>query len=81
MVTLLYSGAPWAPVVMRLLGGPRVAAIIHRVNAVIFVGVFIVHLVWIAGYLIRNGRTFRIFGPNSLIPGLQDLSVMAPAGA
>jgi len=72
-MTLLYSGTSWAPVVMKLMGGPKVAAIVHRVNALIFTAVFVVHLVYIVGYLARNWRTFRIFGPNSLIPGLQDL--------
>jgi cytochrome b subunit of formate dehydrogenase len=33
----------------------------------------VIHLVYIAGYLLRNWRTFQIFGPNSLIPGIQDL--------
>ena len=43
-MTLLYSGSSWAPVVMRMLGGPAVASIIHRVCAVIFTGVFVVRL-------------------------------------
>jgi cytochrome b subunit of formate dehydrogenase len=72
-MTLLYSGSSWAPVVMKLLGGPKAAAIIHRVNALIFTGVFIIHLIYIVIRLGRNWKTFKIFGPDSLIPGLQDL--------
>jgi cytochrome b subunit of formate dehydrogenase len=40
---------------------------------VIFAGVFLWHLAYVGNYLVRNRKTFRVFGPNSLIPGLQDL--------
>ncbi|MBK9605783.1 MAG: cytochrome c3 family protein [Betaproteobacteria bacterium] len=73
-MTLLYSGSSWAPVVMRMLGGPAVASIIHRVCAVIFTGVFVVHLIYIIITIGGKWRTFKIFGPDSLIPGLQDLN-------
>jgi cytochrome b subunit of formate dehydrogenase len=72
-MTLMYAGSAWAPVVMNLLGGPKVAGIIHRVNAVVFTAVFVIHLVYIALYIGRNWRTFKLFGPDSLIPNLQDL--------
>ena len=72
-MTLMYADTAWAPVVMRLLGGPKVAAVIHRVNAVIFMAVFVVHLVWMALHIGRKGRRFRWLGPDSLIPNLQDL--------
>ncbi len=72
-MTLMYAGSSWAPVVMDLLGGPKTAAIIHRVNAVVFAGVFVVHLIYITIKLARNWKTFKIFGPDSLVPGPQDL--------
>ena len=72
-MTLMYAGSAWAPVVMRMLGGPESAAIIHRVNAVIFAGVFVIHLIYIVIRLARNWKTFKIFGPDSLVPGPQDL--------
>jgi cytochrome b subunit of formate dehydrogenase len=72
-MTALYAESAWAPVVANLLGGPRSAAMIHRVFAVIFAFVFIAHLGWMATHLAKHWRTFRIFGPNSLIPGPQDL--------
>jgi cytochrome b subunit of formate dehydrogenase len=72
-MTLMYANSDWAPVVVRLLGGPKTAGIIHRTSAVVFSGIFVIHLVYIVGYLLRNWRTFEIFGPNSLIPSLQDL--------
>jgi cytochrome b subunit of formate dehydrogenase len=71
-MTLMYAQSSWAPVVMHLLGGPKVAGIIHRVNAIIFTIVFIVHLLYIGAYIARNWRTFKWFGPDSLIPNLQD---------
>ncbi len=70
---LFYPEAAWAPWVMHTLGGPKVAGTIHRVCAVIFAAVFFWHLAYIAVRLWKNRKTFRWFGPNSLIPNLQDL--------
>ncbi len=70
-IPLFYPEAPWAKPLMALLGGPEMAGTIHRVNAVIFAGVFFWHLFYLAFTV--NWRQFKIFGPNSLIPGLQDL--------
>jgi cytochrome b subunit of formate dehydrogenase len=70
---LFYPEAPWAPVVMNLLGGPHVAGLIHRANAVVFAGVFFWHLAYMALILWRRRATWRWFGPDSMIPGLQDL--------
>ena len=73
---LFYPDAPWAAAIMKSLGGPQVAGTIHRVNAVIFAGVFFWHLAYIAWHLGRNWKNFKIFGPTSLIPGLQDAKDM-----
>ena len=70
---MFYPDAAWAPVVMRALGGPPVAGIIHRVCAIVFAGVFVIHLFAIAAKLWKTRSTFKIFGPESMIPGLQDL--------
>jgi cytochrome b subunit of formate dehydrogenase len=72
-MTALYAESAWAPVVVRMLGGPQSAAFIHRIFAVIFAFVFLAHLAWMAIHLAKRWRTFRIFGPTSLIPGPQDL--------
>jgi cytochrome b subunit of formate dehydrogenase len=69
---LFYPDAAWAPWVMEALGGPKVAGLIHRVNAVIFAGVFFWHLAYIAVRIWKKRATFRIFGPDSLVPNLQD---------
>jgi cytochrome b subunit of formate dehydrogenase len=73
---LFYPDVPWAPAIMKLLGGPKVAGTIHRTAAVIFAGVFFWHLIYIVIRIGRNWRTFELFGPNSLVPGLQDLKDM-----
>ena len=69
---MLYSESAWAPGLMALLGGPKTTAFIHRIAAIGFMGVFFVHLVYFTIRIGRNIRTFEWFGPNSLIPGLQD---------
>jgi cytochrome b subunit of formate dehydrogenase len=69
---LFYSGVSWAPKLMAALGGPHSAGIIHRVAAVIFAGVFFFHLIYVTIRITRNWKDFKFFGPNSLIPNLQD---------
>ena len=71
-IPLFYPEAPWAQWLMTLLGGPRIAGLIHRANAVIFAGVFIWHLFYIAYRVARDWKNFKLFGPNSLLPRLQD---------
>jgi cytochrome b subunit of formate dehydrogenase len=72
-MSLLYADTAWAPIVQRALGGPVVAGIVHRVAAVAFIGIFAVHLVYVAQRILRNWSTFRWFGPRSLIPNWQDM--------
>jgi len=73
-ITVLYAESFWAPVVMRLLGGPETAGYIHRVGAIGFMGVFFIHLIYFAVRIGRNWRTFDWFGPNSLIPNWNDMA-------
>jgi cytochrome b subunit of formate dehydrogenase len=70
---LFYPDVPWAPAIMKLLGGPPVAGTIHRTAAVVFAGVFVWHLFYMLFRIGRNWRTFEIFGPNSMVPNLKDL--------
>ncbi len=72
-ISLFFPDAPWAKPLIGLLGGPQIAGDIHRVNAVIFAGVFLWHLAYVGRYLWRNRKTFQIFGPTSLIPGPRDI--------
>ncbi|MDE2112068.1 MAG: cytochrome c3 family protein [Alphaproteobacteria bacterium] len=71
-MTVLYSDSPWAPVVVRLFGGPNVMAIVHRVCASIFISVFFGHVIYMFFKLRREGRRFRWFGPDSLVVRWQD---------
>jgi cytochrome b subunit of formate dehydrogenase len=68
---LFYPDVAWAPSIMQLLGGPKNAGLIHRTAAVIFAGVFIWHLFYMVFRLARM-KDFKIFGPNSMVPNLQD---------
>nr|VFJ89553.1 MAG: Cytochrome b subunit of formate dehydrogenase [Candidatus Kentron sp. LFY] len=71
--TVLYADSFWAPTVMTLLGGPKVAAIIHRTSAIIFAIIFFGHILYaLYGTLIVNRNTFQWFGPYSLLPRWQD---------
>lgn len=72
-MSVLYASSAWAPVVMQFLGGPQVAALIHRTFASVFIVVFIGHIIYIAVRLGRRWRTFNWFGSDSLVPNLQDL--------
>jgi cytochrome b subunit of formate dehydrogenase/nitrate/TMAO reductase-like tetraheme cytochrome c subunit len=72
-MTLFYADSAWAPLVQRALGGPRVTGVIHRICAVVFTGVFVGHLVYVAYRVVTNWKTFRWFGPHSLIPNWQDI--------
>ena len=69
---LFYPEVGWAPTIMKALGGPHSAGVIHRVAAVIFAGVFFWHLIYMVWGIVRNRNTFKFFGPNSMIPNLQD---------
>ena len=70
---MFYPDAAWAPWVMEALGGPKVAGLIHRVNAVIFAGVFFWHLAYMGLGIWRKRKTWRWFGPDSMIPNWQDM--------
>ncbi|AYH45585.1 cytochrome C [Azoarcus sp. DN11] len=71
--TVLFAHAAWAPKVAALLGGPKVMGIIHRTAASLFVGIFMIHFVYVMSRLLRN-RKFRWFGPDSLIPNWKDFA-------
>ena len=72
-MTLFYANTDWAPVISKMFGGPRVTGTVHRVFAVAFVAIFFWHLAYVLLRIGRNWKTFRWFGPNSLIPSLPDL--------
>lgn len=71
--TALYAESVWAPLVAKALGGPKVLGLIHRVAAFLFVGIFLIHFVYVMQKLLRD-RSFRWFGPDSLIPNWKDFA-------
>ena len=71
-MTVFYSDSAWAPVIIKLLGGPKIAGLIHRTSAAIMLGIFFIHLLYVGIHLFKNRKTFRWFGPDSLIPRWQD---------
>lgn len=73
-MAVFYAYTDWAPVVINLLGGPEAAGIIHRVSAAVMLGIFFLHLIGVSINIYRNRKTFRWFGPDSLLPNWKDLS-------
>jgi cytochrome b subunit of formate dehydrogenase len=71
--TALFASSEWAPVVAKALGGPKMMGIIHRVAAALFVGIFLIHFVYVMQKLLRD-KNFRWFGPDSLIPNWKDFT-------
>ncbi len=71
---LRYSNTPWAPWLMRALGGYEQAGYIHRICAAVTFGYFFAHLLFAAYYIafVKKFR-FRVFGPESMVPRLKDL--------
>ncbi|MDX9706540.1 MAG: cytochrome C [Azospira sp.] len=70
--TVMFADSSWAPVVAEAFGGPKVLGFIHRIAATLFVGIFMIHFVYVMQKLLRD-RNFRWFGPDSLIPNWKDL--------
>ncbi|MBI4195257.1 MAG: cytochrome c3 family protein [Betaproteobacteria bacterium] len=71
-----YAETAWAAFIMKMLGGPQVAAIIHRVAAVVILGIFVAQIVYFVARLAPQWRTFNWFGHTSLVPSWQDLRDM-----
>ncbi len=72
-LTIHFAESSWAPVVMKILGGPKTAGIIHRIGAIGFMSVFFIHLVYFVFRIGRNWKAFEWFGSKSLVPNWQDL--------
>jgi len=70
---VLFAERDWAQFTMSLFGGPENAAVVHRIGAVTFIALFAGHLLYFASCIARNWKEFKVFGPNSLVPNLQDL--------
>jgi cytochrome b subunit of formate dehydrogenase len=71
-LALVFSDAGWAPPLERALGGPRIAGYVHRAAAVVMMGIFVAHIIYILVHIARNWAKFELFGPYSLMPNWQD---------
>jgi len=69
----LYAESSWAPLVAAAVGGPKILGLIHRVAAFLFIGIFLIHFFYVMQKLLRD-RSFRWFGPDSLIPNWKDFA-------
>lgn len=69
---VLYAKAGWASTVAEALGGAKSAGIVHRIAAAAFLGITVAMVVYMLVRLLRN-KTFRWFGPDSLLPNWKDL--------
>jgi cytochrome b subunit of formate dehydrogenase len=74
-MTLKFSYTSWAAILSRLLGGFETAGYIHRLGAVVMMGVFIVHLVDLFRRKNREYGSWRalLLGPNTMLPTRHDL--------
>ncbi|MDH3317929.1 MAG: cytochrome C [Gammaproteobacteria bacterium] len=72
-MAVFFADTTWAKVVAGAFGGPKIAAIVHRTAAAIMLSIFFVHLVYLTARIARHWRSFRWFGPTSLVPTWQDL--------
>jgi cytochrome b subunit of formate dehydrogenase len=72
-ITPMFAETGWAPAVARFFDGPQTLGLIHRVAATLFLGIFLIHFVYMMQKLLRD-KDFRWFGPDSLVPNWKDLS-------
>jgi cytochrome b subunit of formate dehydrogenase len=71
---LRFASAGWAPILMKLFGGPVAAGLIHRFCAIITFGYFFAHLIHVTYRLLRvEGPRSLLWGPDSMVPQPKDL--------
>ncbi|MDH3289227.1 MAG: cytochrome c3 family protein [Betaproteobacteria bacterium] len=75
-MAVLYAETGWAKFIVGALGGPRAAGILHRVSAAIMLGIFFIHLVYMAIRVVPTWKLSHWFGPTSLVPNWKDLRDM-----
>jgi thiosulfate reductase cytochrome b subunit len=71
-MSVLFAGSPLAQAIVDLFGSPRTMALVHRAAAATMLGIFGIHLVFVLARILRDWRSWRWFGPVSLVPTLQD---------
>ena len=69
---LKFAAAPWAPGLMAALGGPEVAAWLHRFAAIVTFGYFAVHLGMLFRDVVLKKQKGYFWGWRSMTPNLKD---------
>lgn len=73
---LLFSDAPWAWYLSRVFGGFEASALVHRLCAVILMGVFVAHIARLVHRAVVKKDYTMFWGPTSMVPQPRDLSEM-----
>ena len=71
---LIFSDQPWARRMTAILGSFEVAGWLHRMCALILIGVFAVHLYRLGSRLIGKKDFGLLWGPRSMVPQPRDLT-------
>lgn len=70
---LMYPTSVWAPHLIRLFGGVRMAHRIHLANAAITFGYFLFHLLYLAYRVVVKKARYKLFGTESMVPTGRDI--------
>jgi thiosulfate reductase cytochrome b subunit len=73
---LKFDSAPWAQTMMDAMGGVDSARIIHRIAAIGTFGYMLLHVMHVLTRLVFRRERGLFWGPNSMVPQLQDLKDM-----
>ena len=73
---VLFSEAPWARRMARVLGGFAVTHTMHRVFATIMIAVFVTHIARLVARVALRKDYSIFWGPSSLVPQPKDLADM-----
>jgi cytochrome b subunit of formate dehydrogenase len=69
---LLFSAAPWAGWLSRLVGGFEMAGLMHRFFAIVMLTTFVLHVVRLLDRVVRKKEPL-LWGPSSMVPQPRDL--------
>ena len=70
---LKFAAAPWAPGLMKALGGPEIASFLHRFAAIVTFGYFAVHLSMLFRDVVLKKQRGFFWGWRSMTPNLKDV--------
>jgi cytochrome b subunit of formate dehydrogenase len=71
---LVFADSPWAPGIAALFGGYGTTGILHRLLAVLLIGVFLTHVGRLARRLFLENDAGILWGPRSMVPQPRDVT-------